>query len=368
MNDILLSRSPATSFRAWLVRTWAEPESRSTLVGVAGVVIFYLLVWLAGPRLLRFEAVSVVPRTDAAAKEFNIEIAPDLFAEEEKPVDPFKFVETNPDAPENVPDQTRNFGAQNQQVAQETPTPDGTSDRPATEGRENVDTTQIVSGQLTQPLEHVEAVPEVRQSQEAVASPPLEQNPLSGYEKAAGENEETYGSNVAKIPENMQPVPERVEGEKVAPLIEGLTPAQPAIDPRKPQPRPQLVSKNQVRPAILADNEFGTKNVGPTSYDARWSNYGAYLQRLIDTVQIQWERILVDTKVYPPPSTVAVKFVLNAEGKIARIVSVEGSSTEAAKRACVSAITDRAPYGVWTDDMQAMLGQEQEMTFTFHYQ
>ena len=32
------------------------------------------------------------------------------------------------------------------------------------------------------------------------------------------------------------------------------------------------------------------------------------------------------------------------------------------------AITDRAPYGPWTDDMIAMLGKQQEMTFTFYYQ
>jgi len=37
-------------------------------------------------------------------------------------------------------------------------------------------------------------------------------------------------------------------------------------------------------------------------------------------------------------------------------------------RACVSAITTRAPYGDWTDDMIAVLGSEQEMTFSFYYQ
>jgi hypothetical protein len=40
----------------------------------------------------------------------------------------------------------------------------------------------------------------------------------------------------------------------------------------------------------------------------------------------------------------------------------------AAERACMSAITDRAPYGEWTDDMKAVLGEQQEMTFTFYYQ
>jgi hypothetical protein len=34
----------------------------------------------------------------------------------------------------------------------------------------------------------------------------------------------------------------------------------------------------------------------------------------------------------------------------------------------MSAITKPAPYGPWTDDMKAVLGEQQEMTFTFYYQ
>jgi hypothetical protein len=84
---------------------------------------------------------------------------------------------------------------------------------------------------------------------------------------------------------------------------------------------------------------------------------------------VQWENILISGKIYPPSgSTVTVTFVLDSEGRIARIVNVENKSSDQASHACVSAITDRAPYGPWTDDMIAMLGKEQEMTFTFYYQ
>ena len=104
-------------------------------------------------------------------------------------------------------------------------------------------------------------------------------------------------------------------------------------------------------------------------YDARWSAYGEYLRRLIDTVQLQWERIIIDRKVLAPSGTfVVVKFILNSEGKIARIVNVDNHSTDSGAGACVSGITDRAPYGPWTDDMKASLGEEQELTFAFHYQ
>jgi hypothetical protein len=90
---------------------------------------------------------------------------------------------------------------------------------------------------------------------------------------------------------------------------------------------------------------------------------------MIESVQIQWEKLLTESKVYPTSSsTVTVKFVMDAEGKISRIVNLDSTASDAASRACVSAITDRAPYGTWTDDMKAVLGEQQEMTFTFYYQ
>lgn len=373
MHDSLVSSSPATSFRAWLKRVWADPESRSTLVGVAGVILFYLLLWGVSPWLLRIEPTVGVAKPHAAPQTFSIEIAPDTFAKQEtiKPPPPLKFVETNPDAPENTPDNTRNFAARNTQAAQEKPSEKTSAERPATEGQKDADQAAIVSGQLTKPIEHQEAVPEVEHppQEQKVATVKAEQNPLPGFEKKEGDDKTAFGSNIAKFPDNARPIPEKIDGAKNAPLIQGATEMQPAIDPQKPRQRPMLVSQPKVRPAILADNPVGVKGVGPIAYDARWSNYGAYLQRLIDTVQIQWERILSDSRIYPPSgTTVIVKFVIDSDGRIARIVNVDNQSNDQGGRACVSAITDRSPYGAWTDDMKAMLGERQEMTFSFHYQ
>ncbi|MEY4941516.1 MAG: hypothetical protein RIQ93_3251, partial [Verrucomicrobiota bacterium] len=253
----------------------------------------------------------------------------------------------------------------------EKPTPDGKSDRPALEGKKDFDSNQIVTGQLAKPVEQVEAVPETPTPprEATVAQPKAEQNPLPGFEKKDGEDKLSYGTNVAKIPENARPIPQKIEGQKNAPLIEGATLTQPAIDPQRPRPRQQLVTQPQTRPAILAENKFGTQNIGNIAVDARWSNYGAYLQRMINVVQVQWERILTGSVTYPSSgSTVTVKFIMDSEGRIARIVNLESTATESASRACVSAISDRAPYGPWTDDMKTILGESQEMTFTFYYQ
>jgi hypothetical protein len=64
-------------------------------------------------------------------------------------------------------------------------------------------------------------------------------------------------------------------------------------------------------------------------------------------------------------SLVKVTFKIDATGMISQVVRVEGSGGELAQRLCVSAITERAPYGDWPEDMIAVLGKEQEITFTF---
>jgi hypothetical protein len=345
---------------------------------MAGVVVIHLLLWLLAPHVLQIDSV-VATGTDNTMREFSIELEPETLSNpREEPVEPFKFVETNPEAPENTPGKTENFAAQNQQAAQETPMPDGTSDRAATEGKEDFESNQIVSGSLTQPMMQFEPppAPEVAPPVESppVEAPPVvvpraEQMPLPGTEKFEGDNETGVGGSIAKRLENARSVAERIEGVRDVTPDSTATSMYPVVDPLRPRPRPQVVRQQQVRPAILAENKFGTKNVGLTGIDAKWSNYGAYLQRMIDTVQIQWERLIISMSAMPAGgSSVTVKFVMGDEGQITNIIDVDSTASETGSRACVSAITDRAPYGPWTDDMKAVLGSEQEMTFTFYYQ
>jgi hypothetical protein len=304
---------------------------------------------------------------------FDIEIAPDQFILPEKtPPPPDRFVETNPDAPENTPDKTRNFGAQNQQVAQEKPTPDGKSDTPATEGKKDHESNQIVSGELTTSLDlppppTAPPSPEIMEAL-AAAQAQREQNPLAGTEKNTGDSTTGYGFNIAKPGTKPSDAPEKVEGLPDAPVIIGAPQmTQPRIDPSRPQPRPRI--NTRARPAVLADNRFGTDNIGPVAFDARWSQYGQYLQQLIETVQVQWERLLIDSRAYPPPgSQCMVKFRLHRDGSVGEIVSSEGNGGRQFEQICIAGITTRAPYGKWTDDMVAVLGESTELTFTFYIQ
>jgi hypothetical protein len=192
---------------------------------------------------------------------------------------------------------------------------------------------------------------------------------LPGFEKAEGDNSNNFGGGIAPIVPNAEAVSEKIEGSRDAPLIQGATGSTFTIDRNRPQPR-QLLNQRSVRPAIFSENQLGTKNIGMAAVDARWSNYGVYLQRMIETIQIQWDTLINEGKNYPTAgSTVTVKFKINSEGAISKIVNVDGGmSGPQGEGYCVSAITKPSPYGKWTDDMVAMLGTEQEMTFVFYYQ
>lgn len=366
MSQSIASPSPLASLRQTCLRLWDDRDTRSAIVGVIGMLLVHLLLFLLAPHLLRTDNSASVIRPHSSSQQFDIELASE--PAEEKP--PANFVEANPNAPENVPDETNNFAALNQQVAQEEATEETNSDRPALEGQTEIQSTQIVDGRLNQALPVPPEPPAVEQiaQAEAEAAPKLEQIPLSGFEKTEGE-EESFGSNVAKFPEGTNDVKEYVEGLKDVPLIDGANTSQPRIDPMRPRPRPQVVRQQNVRPAIFQENKFGTKNIGAIAYDAKWSNYGQYLQKMIETVQIQWERILTDSRIYPPSGTsVKVVFRMNTEGRISEIVSVDGTAGNQAQKGCMAAITARAPYGPWTEDMIAVLGDSQELTFTFYYQ
>ncbi len=372
MTQLITPPVAKTRRRLPTPRFSSDPDVRSVQIGLLGTILVHLFIFLLIPHLLRLEPSHTIGRAPPA-RQFDIELAPEEFAmpkkAPEKPPAPFKFVETNPNAPDNVPDNTNNFGAQNQQAAQEKPSTEVGADRPAMEGRKDFESTQIISGQLSPPTPPEPSAPPIEvPPEQAEAAPRAQQIPLSGFEKSEGDDINSYGSNIAKFEENAKAVPEKVEGVENAPLIEGATAQnQQRIDPRRPRPAPKL--EQRARPAIFAEQKIGTRNIGPVAFDAKWSNYGQYLQQLIETVQIQWDRILIQSKVYPASGTmVVVKFRLDKGGSIAEIISVIPGNADQASRACVSAITARAPYGEWTDDMIQVLGESQELTFSFYYQ
>lgn len=140
------------------------------------------------------------------------------------------------------------------------------------------------------------------------------------------------------------------------------TPALTKKDATALRGRPKIVE--QRAPPIIFQASPDSLGV---SCGAQFSVHGAYLNRLVETVQMQWQRILIESGIQTASGTqVRVKFRLDSSGAIAQIISVEGTAGKDAEKACTGAITARAPYDPWTDDMRKELGDSQEVSLTFY--
>jgi hypothetical protein len=363
-------KRPANKVWLWF---WANADTRSVKVGVLATVLVHLLLALLLPRLMKPEPFVPYKRPLGHGPiriHLNMPARPRRQLVPPQTI-PQNYVEANPNAPKNKPDHTNNFSDRDQQAAQEHPNkkskPD--ADRPTIKGQKNIQSNMIVDGRLIPPTPPTPPKPEAAKTMvKKTATPKVEQNPLSGKVKDTGDNPHGFGSDIAAVGHN-KPIPHRIDGAKDSSVIDSQPYTTPNIDPKHPQPRRTLTTFS--RPAIFADNPVGTSNLGITGIDARWSNYGAYLRRMLEIVQVEFDKLVEESQIYPPSGSQAwITFKLNSQGKISAIVTVAPKTgcTDAAAQTCVSSITLPAPYDPWTDDMIAMLGTEQQMTFIFYYE
>lgn len=116
---------------------------------------------------------------------------------------------------------------------------------------------------------------------------------------------------------------------------------------------------------------MGTSNIGPADLNPRWKNHSDYLQGLMEIIQREWVRQVAEDHSQPlSGSIITIRFLLNSRGEVVRLLGVHDSDgvPPAASVPCIRAINKRAPYGTWSDDMVAELGDQQEVTLSFHYQ
>ena len=181
---------------------------QSIMVGVAGTILFHLLLLFGVP------ASFFVLKTGEASspnRDFQIELMPD---EPVVPPDDMKFVETNPSAPSNKPDDTENFSARDQQAANLEEAKKLSDDHtPQVEGTE-LESKKIITGDENPPEPTAPPQEEQQPTEPVEPSNPSERNPLPGIEVATGDDEAGAGSAIAERTPDPTDVPEKVEGTK----------------------------------------------------------------------------------------------------------------------------------------------------------
>ncbi|MFZ5496950.1 MAG: hypothetical protein ACOZE5_16650 [Verrucomicrobiota bacterium] len=354
-----------------------EPSDRSILIGIVGTLLFHVALVVLSPRFVfdEFSGVHTGIHMNPASsgRTFDFELADTIPApEEERP--PFRFVETNSAAPENEPDKTENFSNRNQQSAQEVAALElDPLRRPSTKGEDVFkDSTAIVSGDMAPPqlapaptMEQAEQERQSRAEQKAR----MEQVPLSGFDKTEGDDPAGIATNIADSKAPSTNAARAVEGAKDATDPDGglvaVTSQNATVQPKE---RPRLASTSLNRQSPLANRITGVTNLGITGIDARWSEYGEYINELIEIVQIQWYRLLAESRVAAPRgSSVEITFKLNAQGETDIVKVVDEGAGRQAVFSCQHAIEARQPYRKWSEQMIAVLGEEQSLTFKFYH-
>ncbi len=358
---------------------------KSLIAGLVGTLLFHLIGFFGIPTDVFTTEKSTV---NDPYKEFEVEL---MAPEEEEPEQ--VYTQTNPDAPENEPDQTNNFAARSQQAAQEElPEKIDPENRPSSESDDDIETNQFITGDLSPPEFSPPPSPQnpQQEEQEAVQETPLlvpqlqtlpliKAIPIPGAQEE--EDPDETGLAEVKYDETEAPtnVNERIDGEaeEGEEKEQEAATTQPLVVPQNsqvvseqsdpsPRPRPRLP---KVAPGPTANRAPGVSKTGRIAVDAKFSEFGEYMERFIETVSVRWNALADDAAGKEGNSKVYLQFTLNKDGYITNLETKFPQTTAKVIGIymCRTAVEEGAPYGPWTQEMVEVFGDDEVIKFSFHY-
>jgi hypothetical protein len=377
------------------LRAWADfdqltrprPEERAVIgsallltILLHGALFFWVIPWLGNA--VRVSPLSAVPTTPARPPVEYV-LTP-LTAEDKQAI---RYLETNPAAPDSKPVATNNISNRDQHAAQPVPDPNGHSDLPATNGQ-TANSSKIVAGDTPKPQPPAPPptpapTPEPTKSSTASAQPTAPPPPqiamnipsLPGNVATSDgfgvhisdQPRDTSPSQPAhKIPPNLAPAPEDYKLPPGPLTPEAVAASAAAATPLE---RPTLMVQTHDGPILKNTKGTHDQALNP-AVDAKWTPFGAYLQMMFEAIGSEWdiECDRYNFSVQDSGAAVVTTFVINRQGEIESVNVESSSATRGATLLCLNAIKHPAPFGVWTEEMAALLGERQTIQVTFYYQ
>jgi hypothetical protein len=369
-----------------LEQSWSEdwaspPERRDWLVPLLLALLIHLGLFLIIPDQL-------MPGIDLSeTEESSVELT--LLPSETLPPEDMQYVEVNPEAPENTPDETNQYSFRDQQAANleessvllEAPNIDG----------ELEDSNKIVQGA-------VEPTPPLPEGVYTTQAKPGEGEGTEGGKAGAQAVAEALVAPVARpAPDFLQQEAETEDGtgsslEMVGPaeeLFENPDPNAP-IDLYQPpaQTSPATAQTQQgdgsggspdavprARPRLspdlihgpLAKSQGSAPRRGQLGLDATFSEFGEYEQQFYAALQAGWYQEIEFFQPIDTATRVVVRFKILSDGTIVGTEVVSSNASEVATLICETAITKRSPFRPWTKEMIQVFGNERVLTVSFRY-
>lgn len=146
-------------------------------------------------------------------------------------------------------------------------------------------------------------------------------------------------------------------------------PDTPPTDESLPAPKPRPYLSMRIPAGPLADNRSRASNQGTIAVDSRFSEFGAYQQRMIEAISRQWNLLGSQYDLNTAVNTmVVIEYSLDKSGNLVSISVLYSNSTNTGRGLCEQSILTTAPYGEWTREMISVLGDSnQDVRITFHY-
>ena len=381
-------------------------ERKTVFIALAATLLFHILLFIAIPAEFPQSVLPAKPET------LRVSVLPPLETKKHFP----EYIEANPFGNNLKPkSQNAKESYKDQRAADEIPDKSSDSQMPFV-GGEKKDSNKIVSGtynSVENPLIEAEEISKLQNrplANQPEASPEnsTQNTPQSKNEKSdkANKNFKVQSEKAAKLQEALKGgiskeilsdkgeivVPKKGENaeknsvakvpqenpEKAGKPAEKQGAKKELANPDQNEPpMPQNLPKPKVRPSInfrvapgpLSDNKIRASMQGTVSADSRFSEFGAYQQRMIEAISRQWNLLGSTYNLSGAVGThVMVEFYLNKHGQLTRIETLFTNSTQTGTALCEQAILTTAPYGEWTRDMiDAFGGDAQPVKIVFYY-
>jgi len=303
-------------------------------------------------------------------------------------VDELKFVEANPEVPENEPDRKDQYSFRAQQASDQS-LKEALLDAPNVDGEEN--SQKIIQGAMVPaaPLTPGIYVPAVQLG---------EGEGTDGGKTGAQARQMLPPAEPLPAPDFIQQKPIIVDGPGSSlktpgagkELVEIPDPEAP-INLYRPQPQTTLQQRQQesdgsggapdakpmprARPTLSPDlihgpvmrSEGSASRRGALAIDATFSEFGEYQQQFYAALQAGWYQEIEFFQPIDTSTRVVVGFRITADGLIHDVELLHSTASEIATLICQTALTKRSPFRPWTKEMVIVFGQERTLEVVFHY-
>ena len=332
----------------------------SLLLGSIAVLFCFVALQEAAPKLKSsFRPLNMKPTIEP---EIQWEITP-LLETQSKP----KFVEANPNTPENPPDKVNQFSFRNQQSAQPeknnkaklAKTPNlkhSNNSQKILEKNKEIKQEKPTNSPLTNLKNKSVQTSRIPQKSNPKKSKLLAQSDAQGIQSKKNENE---------VKPKDKNIIASLQIREQHPL------SHPSVKPSRlnQKTRPKL-STDLIHGPIMK-SVTSAPRLGQIAIECRLHPYGVYVQEMLQSIEEQWNQLAKGSIQFLQhdrlPGRITLRFKLQANGQISNLSRIVKEGYSLAAELCRQAIASRVPFGEWTEKMVNDFGQSDEITLSFQY-